>query len=70
MIVKLKDPAPVRELLTYLRNSGCIAYALDAGKGVEAIVPYAFGDKEAAHLRQLVEQWSASRPETELELIA
>lgn len=69
MIVKPRDPTLVRELLTYLRSSGCIAYVVESGDGVKAIAPHAFGDKEAAHLRQLVERWSASRPEAELELI-
>jgi hypothetical protein len=66
MKIKLSDHTLLGDLLTFLRQEGCVAYY--EGSGVEAVRPRSFGEREAAELRAIVGRWRNEHPETLIEL--
>jgi hypothetical protein len=66
MKIRLADADQLSELLHFLRERGCIAYAAEAGDVIEAIRPHAFGAQEEAEIRELVEIWQREHPDAEV----
>jgi hypothetical protein len=66
MKIKLSHPALLGDLLTFLREEGCVAYY--EGTGVEAVRPRSFGEREAEEIRAIVGRWRNEHPEALIEL--
>jgi hypothetical protein len=66
MKIKLSDSALLGDLLTFLREEGCVAYY--EGSGVEAVRPRSFGEREAEEIRAIVGRWRNEHPEALIEL--
>jgi hypothetical protein len=66
MKIKLSHPALLGDLLTFLREEGCVAYY--EGNGVEAVRPRSFGEREAEEIRAIVGRWRNEHPEALIEL--
>jgi hypothetical protein len=66
MKIKLSHPALLGDLLTFLRQEGCVAYY--EGSGVEAVRPRSFGEREADEIRAIVGRWRNEHPEALIEL--
>jgi hypothetical protein len=66
MKIKLSDSALLGDLLTFLREEGCVAYY--EGNGVEAVRPRSFGEREAEEIRAIVGRWRNEHPEALIEL--
>jgi hypothetical protein len=62
MTIRLADPEQVADLLHFLRERGCIAYAVEAVTAIEALRPDASASDAAAEIRQLVDAWLAEHP--------
>jgi hypothetical protein len=68
MEIRVTDPARLGELLSYLRERGCIAYVVgDQADTIEALVPHLFGRPESAAIGELVTAWQAENPDAVLE---
>jgi hypothetical protein len=66
MKIKLSDSALLGDLLTFLREEGCVAFY--EGSGVEAVRPRSFGEREAEEIRAIVGRWRNEHPEALIEL--
>ena len=68
MRVRLTDPVQVSDLLSFLRERGCIAYQVADLNTIEVLRPEAVGGREPGEIRALVRRWQALNPAAAVEL--
>jgi hypothetical protein len=67
MRIRLHNERLLAELLSFMREAGCIAYHSDAG-AIEALPPTR-GNAETEEISALLDRWSVSHPEAEPEIV-
>ena len=66
MKLTLTDESLLPDLLTFLRNAGCVAYY--EGGGIEAVRPHSFGAQETIELRAIARRWWEEHPEAQIDM--
>jgi hypothetical protein len=68
VIVTVRDPALLPELLAHLRACGCIAYLIGHVDQIEVVDPAVSASEEQRRILGFIGQWAANHPEAEIKL--
>jgi hypothetical protein len=68
MNLYLSDPSLRPELLAFLRDHGCVAFAGGSGE-ITALMPELSGSREARTINALTEQWRFAHPLVEVGIV-
>jgi anionic cell wall polymer biosynthesis LytR-Cps2A-Psr (LCP) family protein len=62
MLIRVSDESLLPELLSFPRDSGCIAYYSAGADEIEAIYPHVSGEREMHKIRNLLTSWRVDHP--------
>jgi hypothetical protein len=69
MQIRVIHPARLRELLSYLRARGCIAYVdVENPDTIQALVPHLSGPHELEQIGALVARWQSENLDAHVEI--